>query len=185
MTRRIGRLPALLIAALVAGCAMQPRPPSPQAPLLKLPPAALGYSLSQHQQLTVEAPGRQPQRAEVLLEVDAEVVRLALLSMGRTTARLEWDGHRLHQQRAPWWPVEMSGERVLSELQLSLWPVEAIRTALPEGWSLLESGNQRSLWWHGQAVILVRRDTRGGIEFAHLVAGYRLLIEVLDLEAAP
>ncbi|MDZ5459465.1 DUF3261 domain-containing protein [Azohydromonas lata] len=172
---------AVLAAAVLGGCATAPD----TEPLLRLPPAALGGSLNQQQQITVEVEGREPQRMEVLLEADAQAVRVALLALGRTVARLDWDGRELRQERAAWWPAQVAGERVLSELQLALWPVPALRAALPPGWTLQEEApGLRRLCRSGEPVIEVRRQDAHRLALVHLRAGYRLLIESQDLQEA-
>ncbi len=70
------------------------------APVFRLSPASLGKDLAVQQQLSVTTRG-ETQRVDVLLEVDATAVRLALVTMGQTAARLEWDGHKLSETRAP------------------------------------------------------------------------------------
>lgn len=172
---------AAVVLALLTGCAA----PRVEVPLLQLPPAALGRELNQQQQITVAVEGRAPQRLEVLLEADAQTVRLALMSLGHTAARLEWDGRALRQESATWWPAAIPSERVLSELQLVLWPVAALQAALPAGWTLEEGAQQRRLRWQGKPVIDIRYETPQRIELAHLRAGYRLLIEARDLKDEP
>ncbi|MBK1612135.1 hypothetical protein CKO44_01455 [Rubrivivax gelatinosus] len=181
--RRLGAIVAT--AAVLAGCATAPAPaPLPEAPLLRLAPAALGRSLNQQQQISVSAPGRAPQRAELLLEVDAQAVRLAVFGLGQTAARLEWDGRQLRQQRAPWWPAAVSGERILSELQLALWPADAVRAALPAGWTLQVGADGRRLLWADRPVMTIRHEAPGRTELVNERDGYRLLIEAQDLEEA-
>ena len=110
----------LLLAAALAGCAATPRTSLPKVaddcrpdqatPVLRLSPASLGKELAVQQQLSVTTRG-QTQRVDVLLEVDATTVRLALVTMGQTAARLEWDGQQLSETRSSWLPAVVSGER--------------------------------------------------------------------------
>ena len=74
-------LAACLLAAFLA-CAARPA-----APQLRLSPTSLGASLALQQQLTATV-GSQTHRLEVLLEADSQAVRLAILSLGQTAARL-------------------------------------------------------------------------------------------------
>jgi hypothetical protein len=39
----------------------------------------------------------------------------------------------------------LRAEEVLEDLQLTLWPVEALRSALPPGWRIEENGTRRIL----------------------------------------
>lgn len=167
----------LVVAAvlLLAGCAAKPQG-APDELTLRLPPASLGRELALQQRMTVVAMGRS-QQMDVAIEVDAEAVRLAVLVLGQTVARLEWDGRELTESRASGWPAAVTGARVLSDLQLVHWPVEAIRAALPAGWSLQADGAGRVLLFRDAPVIRVRYPAPASAELDNVAAGYRLLLE--------
>ncbi len=172
------------LAALLVACAAPPGT-SPldanrQTPLLRLSPAALGRSLALQQQLVVTAAG-QTQRVEVLLEAEPDAVRLAVLNLGQTAARLEWDGQRLQETRAAWWPAAVRGELILSDVQLVWWPADAVRAALPSGWALRETPGTRELVERGEVAAVVRYLSPTEVELDNLRAGYRLGIESIDL----
>ncbi|HSV34491.1 MAG TPA: DUF3261 domain-containing protein [Ramlibacter sp.] len=154
------------------------------APPLRLSPASLGANLALQQQLTAMV-GSQTHRMELLLEVDSQAVRLAVLNLGQTAARLEWDGEQLTQSRAAWWPQAVTAQRILDDLQLTLWPAEAIRAALPAGWSLASSATLRVLSREGEPVVRVRYQGPYASELEHLREGYRVRVESRVLEAAP
>lgn len=135
--------------ALTAGCASWFQ--GDGMPLLRLSPASLGRELTVVQRMDVQAAG-QSRSLDVALEVDAESVRLAVMQLGHTVARLDWDGRQLEQSLAPGWPKVVSAERVLSDLQLVWWPVDQVRSALPAGWTLTESSHARELR-HGEQLI--------------------------------
>lgn len=172
------------LVAVLAACAAPPGA-SPtavlaQAPLLRLPPAALGRSLALQQQLVVTAAG-QAHRVDALLEADSDTVRLAVLSLGQTVARVEWDGTQLRETRAKGLPATVSGERILSDLQLVWWPVDAVRAALPMGWALQATPGGRQLNEGGELVTVVRYLSPTLVEFDNLRAGYSLRIESIPL----
>ena len=180
------KLVRLLMVALLLGlsaCATPPAPPAGATPLLRLAPSALGRTLALQQQLTVQA-GARTERLDVLLEADAQTVRLALLGMGQTGASLEWDGHDLKQTQAPWWPRAVSAERILSEMQLALWPADAVRQALPPGWTLEANAAERLLRQEGRAVIRIRYPSPTRLEFEHLRDGYRIDAESVSLDGS-
>lgn len=177
---RLAGLGALLIS--LVGCATTV-PAAPVSPRLRLSPASLGTTLALQQQLTVTV-GDQTHRLEVLLEADAQAVRVAVLSLGQTAARLEWDGANLIQSRASWWPDAISAERILDDMQLMLWPVESVNAGLPAGWSLASSAALRVLSRDGQAVVRVRYETPNVSELVHLRQGYRVRVESRVLDAA-
>jgi len=178
----------LLVALLgLAACATPPAPPADAAAaplLLRLAPSALGRALALQQQVTVQA-GERVEHMDVLLEADAQTVRVALMGMGQTGASLEWDGHDLKLAQAPWWPRVVSAERVLSEMQLTLWPAEAVRQALPPGWTLEADAAERLLRQGDSAVIRIRYPSPTRTELVHLRDGYRLDIESHNLGDGP
>jgi len=189
MSRR-GLSLVLVAGACLAGCATSPPPLPPTAaadcgpadvaaPVLRLAPAALGRELAVQQQLTVTTQGR-TQRIDVLLEADAGAVRLALVHMGQTAARLSWDGRELQETRAPWLPDAVSGERILSDLQLAMWPATAVRAALPPGWFLDTTADTRVLRHGTTPVVAVAYPSPSRIEIDQRHDGYRLVVDTRD-----
>jgi hypothetical protein len=176
MLRRCLSIVAVL---LLAACATAPG----ATLLLRLAPSALERSLALQQQLTVQV-GERTDRIDVLLEVDASTVRLALVSLGQTGARLEWDGRELTQTQAAWWPKAVSGERVLSDLQLVLWPAAAVRAALPAGWTLEANAGERLLRQGAETVVSIRYPSASLTELVHWRDGYRIRIDSRPLEVA-
>jgi hypothetical protein len=181
------------LGALLSACASTSLPPpviaaeagSPTTPLLRLSPASFGGSLSLLQQLTVETRGR-THRFDVVLEVDDEAVRLAVLNLGQTVARLAWDGTHLVESRAAGWPAAVRGERVLSDLQLMLWPVAEIAAALPAGWTIAgDEALQRKLSQGAETVATVRRVSSTVSELDQLREAYRIHVESRPWGASP
>lgn len=184
------------LAIALAGCASAPTAsPTPAAaeaarpavPLLRLPPASLGRTLHLQQQITVRYPspqGEQVRDIVALLEADATHTRLAAVAGGQVLAKLDWDGSDLRVTRAPWAPAELVPERILSEMQLSLWPVEAIRAALPPGWRMETAPGVRRLLAGDEAVAEIRYPDAATTEFAQRRDGYRLTIRTLQGEGA-
>ncbi|HSD16557.1 MAG TPA: DUF3261 domain-containing protein [Thermomonas sp.] len=140
----------LLPALLLIGCATpQARVAARQAvaasmPVLRLPPSALPGTLALQQRLAFRH-GDRGETVDALVENDASNTRLVIHAQGQVALRLDWDGRQLAQKRAPWLPAALDGERVLSDLQLVFWPVDAIATSLPAGWSLREEHGSRVL----------------------------------------
>jgi hypothetical protein len=163
---------ALAATALVAACAT-PRPAPPPEFTLRLAPASLGRELALQQRMTVTAFGRS-QQLDVALEVDAQALHLAVLDFGQTVARLDWDGHDLQESKARGWPDTVTGARVLSDVQWVQWPVDAIRPALPAGWTLEASDAARVVRYQGAPVIRVRYPRAGVAELDNLAAHYQV-----------
>jgi hypothetical protein len=176
---------SLLLCLLLAACASMRMPaPLVQLPTLRLPPSALPQPLQLQQRLQFRF-GSHERELDALLEADGSEVRLAVQAMGQTGVRMVWDGATLQQTRAPWLPPQVRGERVLDDLQFALWPVAAIRAALPAGWSLVETGGQRRLEQDGKAWLLLEPLPDGRVRLRNLAEGYELVIESLDMEQAP
>lgn len=167
---------ATLAGALGACASVPPRAAPRETPQLRLAPALLGHPLNLQQHLTLQAPGHD-QQLDVLLEADAQHVQLGVVAMGQVAARLAWDGTTLAEERAPWWPQAVSGSRILSDLQLTLWPVAAIQAALPAGWTLAESGNVRTLSQDGEVVTVITRTAPAVVELDQRREHFKLKIE--------
>ncbi len=206
MCRLIHRLMWLmlapLMAALMAGlaaCAQGPAAPRLWLPELRLAPAALGASVSLTQRLTImtlnplqtsalpdaaQLP-QGPQTLDVLLEVDSSLVQLAGFALNQRVLTLSWDGAHLQEQRHALLPAAVDGAHVLRDIQLVYWPLAAISAALPMGWTLEESDQERVLAYQGQAQVRIRYRAQivnqarwnGRIELDNQLEHYRLNIE--------
>nr|WP_245200201.1 DUF3261 domain-containing protein [Herbaspirillum sp. LeCh32-8] len=175
--------PALLAlaATLLAGCATAPAPASQDARLhLRLAPAALGRTLNLQQHLTVEREGRTDQ-LDTALEIDAEHLDLVGLAFGQRVMSLHYDGHELQVWRHFMLPKQVQGDDVLQDVQLTLWPAEAIREALPAGWELRESQGQRTLLLDGETIAVIDypdgRAWGGTVVLNNLRYRYKLTIQ--------
>lgn len=177
--RRFAFLLSVSAALWLSGCASVPREPvrsGAAVPLLRLAPDSLGRELFLQQRLSVHAGGK-VKSLDVMLEVDAASVRLALLGFGQTAARLEWDGAEMRASHADWWPAEVRGERILNDLQLVLWPADAVRSGLPQRWTLDATADKRVLRQAGEAVVRVVYVSPSHAELAHERDRYRIVIE--------
>jgi hypothetical protein len=177
-------VPALVLAAL-AGCASavpQATPFRLESPQLRLSPSLLAQPLNLQQHITITAPGHE-QAVDVLLEADAAHVQLGVVAMGQVAARLSWDGRTLVDVKAPWWPQAVSAQRILSDLQLALWPVDAIDAALPPGWTLVERGGTRTLSQDGEAVTIVTHPGPQLVELEQRREHFKLKIESRPADA--
>ena len=175
---------ASALAVATSGC-LPPLPSvSRDSPQLRLAPALLGRTLNLQQHLTLQAPGGH-QELDVLLEADERHVQMAVVAMGQVAARLDWDGTTLTEDKAPWWPPSVSGSRILSDLQLTLWPVAAIQAALPAGWAIAEAGDVRTLTQDGAVVAVITRASPLVVELDQRRDHFKLKIESRDLGDAP
>jgi Protein of unknown function (DUF3261) len=175
-----------LSALLLVACAT---PPASQAPArlgLKLAPATLGANISLQQHLTVERNGRTDQ-LDAALEIDQQQFNMVGLAFGQRVLTLHYDGQTLQSWRHPMLPSQVRAEDVLEDTQLTLWPLAAIRQALPAGWEIQQQGLTRTLSLQGEPVMVINysSDSRtapwsGKMELNNLRYHYRLTIESIN-----
>ena len=177
----------LLALCVLAGCATH-APRDAQAPetalatpALRLPPSALARPLSLQQRLTF-VHGKTRNTVDAMVESDASGTRLAIHAQGQVALRLDWDGKDLKQERAPWLPAALDGERVLTDLQLVYWPLPAIAAALPAGWTLVEESGRRVLRKDDVIVATVDYPQPLHAHLAQRALGYSL--DIVSSEAA-
>jgi hypothetical protein len=144
-------------------------------------PAALGAEVIASQRLVVSRDdGGAAMTLEAAVEVDAMEVRMAGLLLGQRVLLVDWDGHRLREQREPVVPSSVTGRALLRDLQLVYWPAESIRAVLPPGWRLEEVEAKRRLY-HGATLAFEseRRDAdrMGGAGLWNHVGHYRIEIQ--------
>lgn len=155
------------------------RPSSGAEPLgLRLPPSSLGRPLSLVQRITLFHRGER-RSFEALLEVDAERLQVALLAPGQTLARLVWDGAALDVRTSAYAPAGVTPERVLEDIQLVWWPLEAVQAALGRDVSVLDTGNSRQVLRGGVPLARVTYEGEGPV-WSRVVVDrglYRLEIE--------
>lgn len=153
---------------------------------LKLPPAALGETVNLQQHLTVEREER-TEELDVALEIDAEHLAMVGLVFGQRVLTMDYDGETLTSWRHFLLPKRVRSEDILEDIQLTYWPVEVIRQALPEGWRIEDTERRRTLFSDGTPVMVINYSGQprwnGTVELSNLRYGYRLTI--LSSPSAP
>lgn len=181
MYAAVMRCCALLFALVLAGCATVSPPASQPARLgLTLAPAALGESIALQQHLKVERNGRTDE-IDAALEVDADHLALIGLAFGQRVLSLHYDGKELQSWRHAMLPAQVRAEDVLEDLQLTLWPVDAINQSLPVGWRIEDNGLLRTLYRGDTAVTMIHYSSMprwsGTVILENLRYHYRLTIQ--------
>ncbi|MDP5009160.1 MAG: DUF3261 domain-containing protein, partial [Glaciimonas sp.] len=150
---------------------------------LQLSPASLGTSISLQQHLLVErddANGRTDQ-LDVALEIDPQQINMVGLAFGQRVLTINYDGQRVQSWRHMMLPSQVQAEDVLEDMQLTLWPLAAIRAALPVGWKVEQQGLRRTLSLNDEIVMVINYDNEvpwvGKVNLTNLRYHYRLTIE--------
>lgn len=177
-----------VLCSLVVACAST----APQAPVarlgLQLPPADLQETLSVQQHLIVERANRIDE-LDTALEIDPEALNLVGMKLGQRVLSLHYDGKKLTTWRHFMLPEQVRGEDVLEDIQLTLWPANSIRAALPTTWALREEPNKvaglplprRILLRDGTPIMHIdypgKTRWEGAVVLTNLRYHYRLTIE--------
>lgn len=139
----------VVAALLLAACATTP--PKPARLGLQLAPAELGVEIALQQHLTIERNGKTDQ-LDAALEIDAKQLQLIGLAFGQRVLSVQYDGKNMTTWRHFMLPEQVRSEDILEDIQLTLWPIAAIRNALPPGWHIEDEGLRRSLYLENKLV---------------------------------
>jgi hypothetical protein len=168
----------VLAISIFGGCAIPIHQPGRLG--LTLSPAALGESISLQQHLTVQR-NDTIDELDVALEVDRHRLDLVGLALGQRVLTLSYDGQILNTWRHPMFPAVVRGEDILEDIQLILWPADAVRQALPGGWRIEENGRRRTLLAGEMPVTVINYSGEprwnGEIQLVNLRYHYRLIIQ--------
>ncbi|PRC95147.1 DUF3261 domain-containing protein [Solimicrobium silvestre] len=166
------------LVLLLTACASQP--PLPARLDLKLAPAELGESISLQQHLIVERNGRIDD-LDAALEVDATQLQLVGIAFGQRVLSLNYDGKQVSSWRHVMLPKQVRAEDILEDIQLTLWPIESIRKALPSGWTIEDNGLRRTLMMGGEVVCIINYSAMprwsGTVKLENLRYHYSLIIQ--------
>lgn len=170
---------SILALLAVAGCATLP-PPQPERLGLTLAPADLGAVIALQQHLKVERGGRIDE-LDAALEVDADRLQLVALAFGQRVLTVNYNGKQLTTWRHVMLPAQVRAEDVLEDMQLTLWPAEAINRALPAGWRIEDRGLRRTLRVGDTDVVVINYSAMprwsGTVTLENLRYHYRLTIQ--------
>ena len=169
---------AWLLATGVS-CASGSRPQAGRL-RLALSPASFGTTVSLQQHVHVEYAGRDAD-LDALLDISPDSLTLVGLTLGRRVMTLRFDGTRLTEERHPLVPGEVQGADILTDMQLALWPVDAVRGGLPSPWSVEELAGTRLFSVGGRRAIEITYEGTprwsGTVTLRDLLSGYRLVVQ--------
>jgi hypothetical protein len=167
-----------LALAILSACRGAP-PPQPDRLELQLSPASFGRALSLQQQVHVEYAKRSVD-LDAVLEIAPDSLTLVGMAFGQRMLTLRYDGVTLHEQRHPMLPGDVRGADILTDLQMALWPAEAVRTALPSGWTISDSDTLRTLAKNAREMVTITYSAvprwKSTVTLRNLEYDYRLVI---------
>lgn len=171
----------LILCLLLVSCASAPPPPVRLG--LRLAPADLGAEIALQQHLTIERNGKTDQ-LDAALEVDATHLQLVGLAFGQRVLTLQYDGKEMSTWRHFMLPAQVRAEDILEDVQLTLWPIAAIRQALPPGWHIEEHDLERSLYMGEQLICVIHYSAMprwsGTVNLDNLRYHYTITIQSLS-----
>lgn len=168
------------LVALLASCATTA---PPERLGLQLAPAGLGQEIALQQHLLIERNGKTDE-IDAALEVDASQLQLVGLAFGQRVLSLNYDGKSMNAWRHFMLPQQVRAEDILEDLQLTLWPVASIRSALPAGWRIVDQDLKRSLYLDDRLVCQITYSSMprwsGTVVLENLRYHYRITIQSLN-----
>lgn len=176
------RLTAICSVLLLCSCVTPESAPAARLGL-QLAPADLGAAIALQQHLTIERNGKTDE-LDAALEVDETRLQLVGLAFGQRVLSLVYDGKNLTVWRHIMLPQQVRAEDILEDMQLTLWPLESIRAALPPGWRMEDRDLQRLLYKDGELICVIRYSSMprwsGTVLLENLRYHYRITIESLQ-----
>jgi hypothetical protein len=121
----------VLTLALLAGCAHAPKTPAPAAQSALAPPGAVGARSAS--QVIHAAYGAHAVVLRTAIEVNAgELKVVGVTATGQRLFTVSYDGKEIHAEKSRFVPADLDPARMLSDVELALWPLAAVQTAFRE-----------------------------------------------------
>ncbi|MCL2076502.1 MAG: DUF3261 domain-containing protein [Betaproteobacteria bacterium] len=141
---------ALLAALCLSACASFWL--SGGLPLLKIAPATLGIQTVE-QRAIITWPGGQ-KTMEMALDVNDDTLTVIGLAFGARLFSFDYDGEKIIETKPL--PDGFSAVRIVNDLMLAYAPPDALRAALPSGWTVHEEKGARQIFLNGKLNISIR-----------------------------
>jgi hypothetical protein len=182
---------ALLGVALLGGCAtaslLDNMTLAPE--VLTIAPQVLGERTVE-QRLSMRWSGGE-RSMETVVDIADGKLNLVALAFGMRLASLQYDGKTVNETRQM--PMAPPGKRMVNDLLLVAAPLEDLQRALPEGWTVQESGDRsqasdfirRELAQDGVTQIVIEYFSgspwQGRVTVEHRALGYQLILDSHEL----
>ena len=112
-------------------------------PLLKMAPETLGIQTVE-QRSVIDWRGEQ-KALEMVLDVHDGTLTVIGLALGARLFSFDYDGERITETQPL--PSNMSAKRIINDLLLAFAPLDALRAALPTGWTVHEQQGIRQVYF--------------------------------------
>lgn len=179
--RAVTRIAGLVLGLGLAGCAPKPL-------IQPLGPSALHRSIEARQQVTVHYHGHTRSLQVALRVAPDDLTLVGLSAIGQRLFTLGWNGREITHRGGLAKNRHLPARRILADLELTYWPLPALRKALAgDAMHLEQLGSTRALWdgdkllwiaWRGSGQPWHRRLT-----VYNARAGYRLDVKPLTFNA--
>lgn len=142
------------------------------------------------QQLTAFWPSRQ-ETLLCVLELDEHRIAMAgMTNEGLSLFSLSYDGNILQSDKNPMLPDSVAPEYMIADLQLTYWPVSALRKVLPANWRLETGSNFRRLFVGDDLrtevhYLSTEASWPRNVDLVNLYYNYRLRIQTISYETVP
>ncbi|MEO1018044.1 MAG: DUF3261 domain-containing protein [Pseudomonadota bacterium] len=157
------RVGTLALAALLAACSINSRPPADQTDhiFLTLPvPPGLDRDIVAVQQLEAAYSQRRV-RLQALVEASSDRVAVALnMPLGPRVATIEWTAKAIEMRRdiEPADGASVEPSSILQDMVLVYWPEELVRRSLDAGYLLTIDDHGRTVTESGRTIAVIRYD---------------------------
>jgi hypothetical protein len=169
---------------MLAACQSAPRYQRDRL-TLALSPASFGQALSLQQQVHVEYTDRTVD-LDAVLDIAPDSLTLVGMAFGQRMLTLRYNGIELKETRHPMLPRDVRGADILTDIQMALWPGDAVRAALPAGWTLTDSDTLRTFLHDAQPQVTINYDAvphwAARVTMRNLRYDYRLVIRSVAAE---
>lgn len=112
-------------------------------PLLQVNPATLGVQTIE-QRSAITWPGEQ-KTLEMVLDIQADTLTVIGMAFGARLFSFDYDGEKIAVTQPM--PRGLSAARIVNDLLLAYAPLDALRTALPTGWTVREKQGTRQVFF--------------------------------------
>jgi len=146
-------------------------------PLLKISPAVFG-TRTVEQRTVITWPGKQ-RTLETVLDIHDGTLSVIGLALGARLFSFDYDGEKITETQPL--PHGLSAKRIVNDLLLTVAPLDALRAALPSGWTVHEEEGTRKVFLDGKLNISIRYTEslpwQGRAEFDNHALHYQLTLD--------